>query len=112
LAGALDRKGKKNHDTVTLGPIIVADDVLIEQNSILSVVPIGTGAVKGAGAVVASDIPSYAVMLGNPARVVRLRFDPDTVIQLLQVHGGNCRTILWLDLMQNYKSNVSVFWKL
>jgi acetyltransferase-like isoleucine patch superfamily enzyme len=38
---------------------------------ILPGVMIGEGAMVGAGAVVTNDVPSYAVMLGNPARVVR-----------------------------------------
>ena len=34
---------------------------------------IGTGSVVGAGAVVASDVPPWSVVAGNPARVVRMR---------------------------------------
>ncbi|GMG80934.1 CatB-related O-acetyltransferase [Paralimibaculum aggregatum] len=44
---------------------------------------IGSGAVIGAGAVVAGEIPPYAVAVGNPARVVRRRFDADTTARLL-----------------------------
>lgn len=44
---------------------------------------IGTGAVVGAGAVVTKDIPPYAIAVGVPARVVKYRFPPDVVDQLL-----------------------------
>jgi hypothetical protein len=44
---------------------------------------VGTGAVIGAGAVVSRDIPPYAIVVGNPARVVRYRFPPDVVDRLL-----------------------------
>lgn len=44
---------------------------------------IGPGAIVGAGAVVAREIPPYAVAVGNPARVVRERFDADTIGRLL-----------------------------
>ncbi len=41
---------------------------------ILSGVKIGKGAIIGAGAVVAKDIPSYAIAVGNPCKVVKYRF--------------------------------------
>lgn len=46
-------------------------------------ITIGTGAVIGAGSVVTKDVPPYAVMAGNPARLLRMRFDAATVNTLL-----------------------------
>ena len=43
---------------------------------------IGNGVIVGAGAVVRGTIPDYAVVTGNPARVVRMRFDPDEIATL------------------------------
>jgi phosphonate metabolism protein (transferase hexapeptide repeat family) len=44
---------------------------------------IGTGAIVGAGAVVTKDVAPYALVAGNPARVIRPRFDEDVVARLL-----------------------------
>ncbi|MEO0402102.1 MAG: CatB-related O-acetyltransferase [Pseudomonadota bacterium] len=46
---------------------------------------IGNGVIVGAGAVVRGTVPDYAVLSGNPARVARMRFDPDTVNDLTAV---------------------------
>ena len=44
---------------------------------------VGTGAVVAAGAIVTKDVPPYAIVAGNPARVLRRRF-PDNVAERLQ----------------------------
>lgn len=45
---------------------------------------IGVGAVIGAGSVVTRDIPDYAIAFGNPARVVRYRFDEELRRKLME----------------------------
>lgn len=55
-------------------PIVIKDFAWIAYNAIiLPGVTIGTGAVIGAGAVVSKDVPDYAVVAGNPAKVVGQR---------------------------------------
>jgi len=55
-------------------PIVIEDDVWIGASvTVLDGVTIGRGAVIGAGSVVIRPIPAYAVAVGNPARVVRMR---------------------------------------
>ena len=53
--------------------------------TILSGVRIGHGAVVGANAVVVRDVPPYAVVAGNPARIVKYRFDNKIVEKLLDM---------------------------
>ena len=48
-------------------------------------VKIGDGAIIGTNATVASDIPPYSVAVGNPARVIRRRFDDETIDLLLRL---------------------------
>jgi virginiamycin A acetyltransferase len=66
------------------GLVEIGNDVLISANSvILEGVKIGDGAVIAAGAVVNKDVPPYAIVGGVPARLIRYRFDEDTVKRLL-----------------------------
>ncbi len=54
----------------------IGADVLIGHGAILlRGITIGNGAVIGAGAVVTKDVPSYAVVAGTPAKILRYRFD-------------------------------------
>lgn len=55
-------------------PIIIENDVWIGASvTILKGVKIGNGAVVGAGSVVTKDIPDFAIVVGNPAKIVKYR---------------------------------------
>ena len=66
-------------------PKTIEHDVWIGYGAIIlpSVTHIATGAVIGAGAVVSKNVPPYAVVVGNPARIVRYRFSKETIEKLL-----------------------------
>ena len=65
---------------------VVGHDVWIGQGArILPGARLGSGAIVGAGTVVAGEVPPYAVVAGNPARVIRMRFDAATVARLLEL---------------------------
>jgi acetyltransferase-like isoleucine patch superfamily enzyme len=64
----------------------IGNDVWIGRSSIvLSGVSISDGAVIGAGSVVTKDVPSYAIVAGNPAKFIRSRFDDETINQLIKI---------------------------
>ncbi len=78
---------------VSKGKIAIGHDVWVGANAqILSGVTIGHGAVIGAGAVVTGDVPPYAIVVGNPARISRFRFQPDTIDRLLALEWWNWPT--------------------
>lgn len=73
-------------EALSKGKIVVKDDVWIGYNSlILSGVTIGQGAVIAAGSVVVKDVPPYAIMGGNPAKIIKYRFETEIINRLLQV---------------------------
>lgn len=66
---------------------ILGNDVWIGANvTVMDGVKIGNGAVIGAGAVVTKDIPPYAVAVGVPAKVIKYRFDENTISKLLEIN--------------------------
>ncbi|TDM46084.1 CatB-related O-acetyltransferase [Macrococcoides goetzii] len=79
----LFNKTDKN-ESVSKGKIIIEEDVWIGSNStILSGVKIGRGSVIGAGSVITKDVPRYSIVVGNPGRVIKKRFN-DNVIDKLE----------------------------
>lgn len=68
----------------TKGDVLIGNDVWIGTEALIfSGVTIGDGAVIGARAVVTRDVAPYAVVVGNPAKVVKFRFDEETIERLL-----------------------------
>ena len=62
--------------------IIVEEDVWLATNvTLLSGVVVGRGAAVGSGSVVRRPVPPYAVVFGNPAKVVGFKFTPEEVIE-------------------------------
>lgn len=72
------------------GDTVIGPDVWIGHEAlILPGTRIGAGVIIGARAVVAGEVPPYAIVAGNPGRVVRHRFPPDAVERLLALAWWN-----------------------
>ena len=67
------------------GDTVIGNDVWIGQNAvILPGVRIGDGSIIGANSVVGNDAPPYTIVAGNPARILRKRFDEELIDLLLK----------------------------
>lgn len=79
--------------------VTVGDDVWIGHGAVLlRGISVGSGAIIGAGAVVTRDVPEYAIVAGNPARVVRKRFSEEIIAML--------RTLAWWNLSDSELASI------
>lgn len=68
------------------GDTVIGNDVWIGYQAMLMPgVKVGDGAIVAARSVVSADVPAYAIVGGNPARVLRMRYPPDQVERLLRI---------------------------
>ena len=62
--------------------VVVEEDVWIGANvTLLAGVIVGRGSIIGAGTICRKNIPPYAIVMGNPAKVVGFRFTPEQVVE-------------------------------
>lgn len=72
------------------GNITIGNDVWIGYEAvIMQGVTIGDGAVIGTRAVVTKDVPPYTIVGGIPAKVIRAKFDDETIANLMQIKWWN-----------------------
>lgn len=80
--GAIPQPG----DLPWKGDTVIGNDVWLGYEAlIMPGVKIGNGAIVAARAVVTKDVPAYAVVGGNPARVLKMRFSPQAIELLQQI---------------------------
>ena len=80
-----DMEPPKKSDLPLKGDTVIGNDVWIGQNAVvLPGVQIGDGAIIGAYSVVGSNVAPYTIVVGNPAKVLRRRFDDEMIELLLQ----------------------------
>jgi acetyltransferase-like isoleucine patch superfamily enzyme len=101
--------GQGNPACFSRGDIRIEHDVWIGTNvTIMDNVHIGIGAVIGAGAVVTHDVPPYAIAAGNPATVVKYRFTPEQIAQLLKTEWWLYKRSI-VDELNPYSTDIDGF---
>lgn len=74
----------------TRGDVIIGNDVWIGFGAtIMSGVKIGDGAVIGAMSIITRDVSPYSIMVGNPAKEIKKRFNDDVINKLLEIQWWN-----------------------
>lgn len=77
---------QKIDESISRGSTVIGSDVWIGSGVFINGgIEIGHGAVIGAMSVVTQDVPPYAIVVGNPARVLKLRFEISLVNRLLEL---------------------------
>lgn len=105
-----DPAGGNALDAIDRGTTTIGNDVWIGLGAIvLSGIIVGDGAVIGAGAVVSRSVPPYAVVAGNPARILRYRFDEETCRRLLRLQWWDWPDAEITELRAPFMADVSVF---
>ena len=75
---------------VSNGDVIIGNDVWIGENvTIMSGVKIGNGVVIATNSHIVKDIPDYAIIGGNPAKLIRFRFTEEQIEKLLKIQWWN-----------------------
>jgi acetyltransferase-like isoleucine patch superfamily enzyme len=76
-------------EALTKGSIELQDDVWVGENAIiLSGVQVGQGAIIAAGAVVTKSVQPYAIVGGNPAKLIKFRFEKEICERLAEIDLG------------------------
>jgi len=95
----------KKVDSLSKGKIAIDDDVWLGLEAlVLSGTHIGKGAVIGARTVVSGQIPSYSIVVGNPGKIIKYRFNRDIIDLLEQIN--------FADLSENFiRDNIDLMYK-
>ncbi|MBW8035714.1 MAG: CatB-related O-acetyltransferase [Planctomycetes bacterium] len=98
--------GHIDRDILKRTRLTIGSDVWMGHNVILlpAVTSVGHGAVIGAGSVVHQDVPPYSVVVGNPARIIRYRFTPKKIKELLEEKW-------WEQSLDDHKRDLAHFHK-
>lgn len=94
----------------TKGSVVIQNDVWIGQScTILGGVTIHNGAVVASNSVVTKDVPPYSIVGGNPARVIKYRFDEETIKKLLTIQWWNWDNDTLMERKNWFAADISDF---
>jgi virginiamycin A acetyltransferase len=92
---------------ITRSKLLIENDVWVGHGAIIlpSVTRIENGAIIGAGSVVTKNVPPYAVVAGNPAKIIKYRFDQETINELQKAQWWNKN----IEDIENDEDSLAVF---
>ena len=89
--------------------VSIGNDVWIGMNAcVLPGIRIGHGVVIGAGSVVTKDVPDYAVVAGNPARIIKYRFEKEVIDVLLKAQWWNWPDSVMKEHVHLFENNIDI----
>ena len=92
-------------ETWSKGKIVIEDDVWIGTDAfIMSGVKIGKGAIIGARSVVTKNVPAYSIVAGNPAIIMKYRFESPLIEQAKLIDFDKINPQVILDYLDSYKN--------
>ena len=92
------------------GQILIGNDVWIgDQVTVMGGVTIHNGALVAAGSVVTKDVPPYAIVGGNPAKVIRYRFSPETIEKFRKIRWWYWNSQQLLEAKDDMQGDPEVF---
>jgi acetyltransferase-like isoleucine patch superfamily enzyme len=107
----------KKNEAKSKGPIIIEDDVWIGTDStILSGVKLGKGTIVAAGSIVTKSTLPYSLVGGNPAKLIKMRFEDSIIKKLMEIdfncfNENNINSLLnnmYEPLSENYINNFQI----
>ena len=99
---------EKGSGSYSKGPIVIEDDVWIGQGCmILSGVTIGKGAVLAARSVVTKDVPPFAIVGGNPAKIIKFRFPDAMINKLVKINYNDLNTNFICNNIEGFNTELS-----
>jgi len=103
-------KEPANWVTRRKGTILIQNDVWIGHGAtILNGVVIHNGAVIGAESVVTKDVPAYAIVAGNPAKIIGYRFNKETINALNTIGWWNWNHVQLKERVSDFYQSISGF---
>lgn len=85
LKGLTSYPFRENYAAVPVPETLIGNDVWIGCNAVVMAgLTVGDGASIGAGSIVTKNVPPYSIVIGNPARILKMRFPQHTIEALLK----------------------------
>ncbi len=89
---------------------VIKEDTWIGHAAIIMPeVTVGVGAIVGSGSIVTKDVDDYAIVVGNPARVIKYRFEPEIIAALLRIRWWNWSYDQLRERMADFRGDIRHF---